>query len=157
MKKSALLFAMFLILGTSCKKQALNQTTAQPPLLYDILDKYGKNILDTPGVPKDSINISYTKNGVNTKFCDSIYLIFKINNTIVAGDFKMFSLNSQNPAPASTFAVTYHGNFLGTINLGSVTWVNNQSGSWEQATGFTFNNVPVQLAPGTHIYQLQLQ
>lgn len=145
---------MFLLFETSCKKQAPpNQTTAAPPLLYDIVDKNGNDILDTAGLPKDSVTITYTVSGFKTQFCDSIYTIYKPGNKIVARDYQMFSLNTKDMAPGTSFDVTYHGNFLGTIHFSSANWVDD----WIQATGFTFNNVPVQLAPGSHIYQLQLQ
>jgi len=92
MKKSMYLLATLLVIASSCKKPIINagnQTSTPPPLMYVVLDKNGNNILDTPGLPKDSVTLTCSVSGVNTQFCDSIFYVFKKNNEIVAFDYKM--------------------------------------------------------------------
>jgi hypothetical protein len=172
-----LLAMILLFIGSSCKKQVspeINSTPAAPPLNYVILDKNGKNILDTLALAKDSVTLTCNVNGVKTQFCDSIFYGFKryndINqyNNIVAWDFKMLQLSVgiespyplQTTSPVHTFSLSYHGNFLGTIYFESLRWNFNQNTSWQEAKVFTFNNMPVKLdstANGTHFYIIQLQ
>ncbi|HEY8781367.1 MAG TPA: hypothetical protein VIM16_07135 [Mucilaginibacter sp.] len=169
MKKSMYLLATLLVIASSCKKPIINagnQTSTPPPLMYVVLDKNGNNILDTPGLPKDSVTLTCSVSGVNTQFCDSIFYVFKKNNEIVAFDYKMILLSTgvlalsplQTTSPVNTFNLSYHGTFLGTVYFEYLGWNHSQTTSWQEAKVFTFNNLPVKIdsASGAHIYVIQL-
>ncbi len=170
MKTLMSLLVIMLCIASSCKKRVVysgNHTSAPPPLMYVIVDKNGRNILDTLGLIKDTVTLAYNVNGGNVHFCDSIPYGINKNNKAVAWDYTMFLLSegmnpshpSQTITPVNTFALSYHGNFLGTIYFEYSGWVFNQYASWQQAKVFNFNNTPVKIdsASGEHIYVIQLQ
>jgi hypothetical protein len=72
----------------------------------------------------------------------------------------MIQLSSPNAAnPEYNFNLIYHGKTLGAIYFKYLRWNNDQTSSWQEASVFTFNNVPVKIdtTGGAHIYVIQLQ
>jgi hypothetical protein len=180
-----LLAAILLLAASSCKKQTINTAksgmSAAPPLFYEVLDKNGKNILDTLNSP-DSLTLSCNDNGLDKQFSDPILnlnvnplttiakatlLGFKNYNGVAAIDYTMLQLSVgvQSPNstalanPVHTFDLSYHGKSLGTIYFEYLRWNINQYTSWQQASVFTFNNAPVQMdsTSGRPIYVIHLQ
>jgi hypothetical protein len=156
-------FAIGLFAVIGCKKQLIGsktQSSASPPLMYVVLDQSGKNILDTLGLAKDSLTLTSSVNGISTEFCDSIFYAFKKNNKVVAYDYEMIRLSSENASnPGYTFDLSYHGQKLGVIYFKYSNLIKSPTDSWQKASVFTFNNAPVQLdtTGGGHVYVIKLQ
>ncbi len=145
------LFAIFLFIASSCKKQKECCIGAAPGLLYQVINKDGENILNSP---KDSITLTYN----NMQFYDYVFeLITTTPPGLTLFDGKMLQLNAGIgvPNPIHTFKLSYKGQDLGNIYLDSV----KQHSNWQEAKVFTFNNAPVKLdsSSGRHIYVIQLQ
>jgi hypothetical protein len=178
-----LLMAILLLAVGSCKKQTINTGKnamgAAPPLMYEVLDKSGKSILDTINSLTDSLTLSWNDNGVAKQFSDPMLNLnylpesatsatlqagYKKYNGIAAVDYKMIALSAgvESPAPPAVlvtpvhaFTLSYHGKNLGSIHFQLLQVYD----TWVQAKVFTFNNVPVTMdtTNGKHLYVIQLQ
>jgi hypothetical protein len=175
---------IFFATAGSCKKDSnVNKSTgAAPPLMYEIVNKDGKVILDSANLLKDSVTLSYDDNGTIRQFSDAILDLnayqpgtvtpgyaaaFKNYNGIAVLDFTMLQLStgvySTYPVvrgtPVHTFDVSYHGKSLGTIYFEYLRWNYSQMSSWQQASVFTFDSMPVKIdsTAGRPLYVIQLQ
>ena len=108
---SYLLMAILFLTTGSCKKQTIppgNAMGASPPLMYEVLDKNGKSILDTANSLTDSLTLSWHNNGVDSQFSDKMLNLnylpesaasaallagYKKYNGITAVDYNMLALS----------------------------------------------------------------
>jgi hypothetical protein len=159
-----------LFIAVSCKKQSKDCGCmgAAPPLLYEVVDKSGKNILDTNNSAKDSltlihggqalydpiINGNAATSGITGSGFSQAYQKY---DGMVVFDFNMLQANS--PIANYNFDLSYHGQKLGTIYFKYWRWNHSKTSSWQEAEVFTFNNALVKMdtTGGRHLYVIQLQ
>ena len=159
--------AVMAFLAVSCKKQASRVccTAAPPPLWYTIVDKNGNSIFNA-ATATDSVlftypggqfydyafNLSAAQPPTAFSYLDSIYK--KYSDYVVWDAYPMIRL-SDSHSPVNTFNVIYHGQNLGTVYFKYL----RQNSNWQEASVFTFNNVPVKMdtTGGGHLYVIQLQ
>jgi len=155
---------LILLLGNSCKKTLTNnapETSASTPLIYQIFDTDGNNILTPQINTKDSVMLS-CNNGV---FYDQLeepvdsltnaLLISKYNGVIIS-DNHIARYNNSGGTGANmlnSFKISYHGRNLGVIDF----QLKQQHALWVEASVFTLNNATAKLdsSTGIHIYKLQ--
>ena len=163
------IFLLTIILAWACKKESNRACCGiPPPLVYEVIGKNGKSILDTNNAPSDSLTLSQfgirssdpiiTLNILKPGAVPAAYLqAYKQYNETYVTDYAM--LQGGSGGVASNFVLSYHGKTLGTICFKPLRWNLSASASWEEAAVFTFNGVPVKMDTtcGKHLYVIQLE